>query len=79
MSIGEATIRATQSAAARAKVAAMRGSGAQAPPEPYSSGSIVVPHDAYSDDKVWEPSERPSIIDRQPKHPHAAQSKVQVR
>jgi hypothetical protein len=76
MPIGEATMRATQRAAAIA--ATPVASGGKAFREPYRSSTGVPPPEAYDHNKVWKPKEREELIDRLPTHPHANEGKAQV-
>lgn len=46
--------------------------------DPHSSGNAAPPPEAHDPNKVWEPPARASIIDKQPRHPYADQSKVSV-
>jgi hypothetical protein len=77
MPIGEATIRATQAAAAAARVQAATPQG-KAFQEPYRSSTGVPPPEAYDPNKVWKPKAREELIDRLPTHPHAHEGKAQV-
>ncbi len=83
---GEATQRATMAKARASSVQAPNIKNA--PREAYSEGNRAPPPEAHvaSDapldgdlSGVWKPPVRVSIIDRQPTHPHVADSKTQIR
>lgn len=75
--IGEATVRATQTAAALARL----GRGTDAGPglkPPHEETPAAPSPEAYSNEALWEPPAHPQLIDRLPRHPHADASKVTV-
>lgn len=77
MSVGEATIRATQGAARQRPTATLPNGQVREFKEPYSSARPP-PAEAYGGEKQWEPSERQQVIDRQPIHPHVGEGKATV-
>ena len=48
------------------------------PKEPYHEAHASPPPEAYQGEKLWEPPKHASLIDRQPKHPHANEGKATV-
>jgi hypothetical protein len=80
--IGEALLRTTQGADARqrsaAAVASIKMEDGSNPREPVQTASRVAPPEAFSPDKLWKPKAHRSLIDSQPKHPHANEGKTTV-
>jgi hypothetical protein len=73
MGVGEATMRATQRAAAM-QTPIMAPANNRTYKEPFSSGHHSPPPEAFNPEKLWSPPVRKDLIDQQPRHPHIDKS-----
>lgn len=76
MPLGEAVLRSTQGAEARARAAAI---ASKMKVEAGRKDPIRIEDepDQYGKNGMWEPKERKQLIDSLPKHPHANEGSVQ--
>lgn len=78
MPLGEAVMRSTQGAEARARIAAQFKKADETQKQ---QGAVRIEDEAESFAKsgLWEPKERKQLIDSLPKHPHAQEGKATFR